>query len=37
MLHATSYDPAMSKTRWAIESWFFAPSAYSTEQTPMLL
>ena len=37
MLHATSFDPGMTKTRWAVESWFFAPSACSDEQMPMSL
>jgi hypothetical protein len=27
-LHATASDPAMSKPRYAVESWFFGPSAF---------
>jgi hypothetical protein len=27
-LHATAADPAMSKVRYAVESWFFGPSAF---------
>jgi hypothetical protein len=26
LLHSTGVRPGMTKTRWAIESWFFAPS-----------
>ena len=32
MLHATYSTPAMGKRRYAIESWFFAPSAYPADQ-----
>jgi Phytanoyl-CoA dioxygenase (PhyH) len=28
LLHRTSTDPAMTGTRYATETWFFAPSAY---------
>jgi hypothetical protein len=27
-LHSTAADPAMTRSRYAVESWFFAPSAY---------
>jgi len=37
MLHRTGIRPGMTKTRWAIESWFFAPSAYPLEQGPVLI
>lgn len=37
MLHATSYDPAMSRPRFAVESWFFAPSAYTERQVPLAI
>lgn len=37
MLHATSYDPAMTRSRYALESWFFAPSAYTEQQIALLL
>jgi hypothetical protein len=32
-LHRTSSLPGMTETRYAIESWFFAPSAYPTSMT----
>ena len=35
-LHQTHVDAAtMTKTRYAIESWFFAPSTYPSEQIPI--
>lgn len=36
-LHRTGSDPAMTKTRYATETWFFAPSAYPDpqEQVPL--
>lgn len=37
MLHRTGIRPHMTKTRWAIESWFFAPSFYPVRQAPLLL
>jgi hypothetical protein len=37
MLHATSYDPEMCRPRFAVESWFFAPSAYAEEQVPLAI
>lgn len=27
-LHSTAADPAMTRSRYTVESWFFAPSAY---------
>jgi hypothetical protein len=33
MMHRTCHAPSMSKPRYAIESWFFAPSAYPAQQT----
>lgn len=38
-LHRTGTDPAMTKTRYATETWFFAPSAYPNplEQVPLAL
>lgn len=36
-LHRTSTLPTMTKTRLAIESWFFAPSCYPVDQLPILL
>lgn len=35
-LHRTGVDPSMTKTRYAIEMWFFAPSTYPYEQIPIL-
>ena len=37
-LHRTGTDPGMTKTRYAIETWFFAPSAYPDphEQVPLV-
>jgi Phytanoyl-CoA dioxygenase (PhyH) len=36
-LHRTGTDPGMSKTRYATETWFFAPSAYPDpgDQVPL--
>jgi hypothetical protein len=36
-LHATAVDPSMTKTRYAIESWFFAPSAFPDGYAPIAL
>jgi len=36
-LHRTSLPPNRSKTRWAIESWMFAPSCYPADQGPLML
>ena len=36
-LHSTAADPGMTKTRYAIEAWFFAPSRYPMDQIPLLL
>jgi hypothetical protein len=35
-LHRTGLSPSMTKDRYAIESWFFAPSTYPYEQVPIL-
>lgn len=35
-LHRTAVDPAMTKDRYAIESWFFAPSCFPYKQVPIL-
>ncbi len=35
-LHRTALDPAMTRTRHAIESWFFAPSAYPEGHVPLV-
>ncbi|MBX3285284.1 MAG: hypothetical protein KF703_08080 [Actinobacteria bacterium] len=35
-LHRTALSPTMTQDRYAIESWFFAPSTYPHEQVPIL-
>jgi len=35
-LHRTAVSPAMSGPRFAVESWFFAPSTYPTDQVPLV-
>jgi hypothetical protein len=37
MLHRTSAPPGAKKPRWAIESWFFAPSAFPMDQGPFVV
>lgn len=34
-LHRTGSDPAMQKPRYAIESWFFAPSSFPEDYAPL--
>jgi Phytanoyl-CoA dioxygenase (PhyH) len=34
-LHTTATDPSMTKTRYAIESWFFGPSGFPREYVPL--
>jgi hypothetical protein len=34
-LHSTALDPAMTKNRYAVESWFFGPSAFPAEYVPL--
>jgi hypothetical protein len=34
-LHRTGVAPGMSRERWAIETWFFAPSNYPDGQIPI--
>ena len=36
-LHRTSTLPGMTKPRYAIEAWFFAPSCYPLDQIPILI
>ena len=36
-LHRTGVSPGMTKDRFAIEAWFFAPSCYPLEQLPMMV
>src|SRR2546423_13154303 len=35
-MHRTAPHPAMSSDRYAIETWFFAPSAYPDDQVPLV-
>jgi hypothetical protein len=35
-LHRTGVTPGMTRERWAIETWFFAPSTYPDGQTPLV-
>jgi hypothetical protein len=35
-LHRTAVDDSMTRMRYAIESWFFAPSQYPHEQVPLV-
>ena len=37
MLHRTGVREGMTKTRWAIESWFFTPSTFPHEQGPLMI
>ena len=37
MLHATSWSATMDRPRYAIEAWFFAPSAYTADQVPLVI
>lgn len=37
LVHRTACDPSMKRSRHALESWFFAPSAYPATQTPLLV
>ena len=36
-LHRTAIAPGMSKDRYAIEAWFFAPSCYPMDQLPLIV
>jgi Phytanoyl-CoA dioxygenase (PhyH) len=35
-LHRTAIDPTMTRPRYAIESWFFAPTSYPSGQVPLV-
>jgi hypothetical protein len=37
MLHRTGIRPEMSRDRFAIESWFFAPTDYPLDQVPLIV
>jgi hypothetical protein len=34
-LHRTASDPAMQRPRYAVESWFFAPSSFPEDYAPL--
>ena len=34
-LHSTALDPSMTETRYAVESWFFGPSAFPEIYVPL--
>jgi hypothetical protein len=36
LLHRTALSPEMTRTRHALEGWFFAPSAYPSGQVPIV-
>jgi Phytanoyl-CoA dioxygenase (PhyH) len=36
-LHRTAIDSAMKRERYAIETWFFAPSAYPQKYAPLMV
>jgi hypothetical protein len=36
-LHRTAIDPTMNRERYAIETWFFAPSAYPQKYVPLVV
>jgi hypothetical protein len=35
-LHRTAASPTMTRPRYGIESWFFAPSHYPHDQVPLV-
>ena len=37
MLHSTGFLPGMTKRRYAVEAWFFAPSAAPRDQVPLAI
>lgn len=37
MLHRTGVRPGMTQSRWAVESWFFAPSSFPMDQAPIVI
>jgi ectoine hydroxylase-related dioxygenase (phytanoyl-CoA dioxygenase family) len=37
MLHRTGARPNLTRPRWAVETWFFAPSAYPMERAPIVI
>lgn len=36
LVHRTAVDPSMTATRYAIESWFFAPSSFPDGRIPLV-
>lgn len=36
-LHRTAVRPGMTRRRWALECWFFAPSTYPMDQVPFAI
>jgi hypothetical protein len=36
LVHRTAASPDMTRDRYAIEAWFFGPSAYPGEQLPLV-
>jgi hypothetical protein len=34
-LHKTASDPSMRRPRYAVESWFFAPSGFPKDYVPL--
>jgi hypothetical protein len=36
-LHQTGSDPSMAKPRYALESWFFGPSAFPNDYSPLAI
>ena len=36
LLHRTATEPSMARERYAIETWFFAPSAYPEQYVPLV-
>jgi hypothetical protein len=36
LLHRTATEPTMARRRYAIETWFFAPSAYPEQYVPVV-
>ena len=37
MLHRTGARPWLTKPRWAVETWFFAPSTFPMDQGPVVI
>jgi hypothetical protein len=36
-LHRTACEPEMTRERYAIETWLFAPSVYPDKQIPLVV